>query len=286
MVSLKAYAKLNLCLSVLKKRDDGFHDLKSLIQTVDVFDRVNVQINNTGTVKVSMDTPDAIQMQKNSAYIAAKSFFEVLGLQDGADIYIQKNIPFCSGMGGSSADAGGVIAALSAIYNINHTDNRVRLAASKTGSDTVALLLGGLTKLTGKGDDVQMIDDAPKLIFVVALNNEGALTKTVFNQFDKLDGSFDHTRFDRVLENLNKNVENYIYNDLTEACLAAYPSQKKFVKDCYNAVKKMPTMTGSGSALFWIAKDELDAQNLCRLITKNKIKAFICRSVPFGFKIF
>ncbi len=286
MVTLKAYGKINLCLSVTNKRADGFHDLKSLIQTVDVFDLVSVRINNTGKINVNMDCGKVIETQKNSAYLAAKNFFEIFRKQEGADIFIKKNIPFGSGMGGSSADASGVIAALCLIFNIDHTDNMVKLAASKTGSDTVALLSGGLNKLIDRGGTVQKIYDSPQFTFVVAVSEMSADTKTVFNQFDKNNVYFDETRFEQVLDNLNSNnLEEYIYNDLTEACLASYPPQKKFLEDCFSAMQKRPTLTGSGSALFWIAKNLCQAQELCKLLTKNNIKAIVCNSVPFGFKI-
>ena len=176
-------AKLNITLHVTG-REGGFHMLDGIVCTVDVCDEVRVRLRRDGAVSVDMrgEGCEGLPAEKNNAYIAAKLFCGEYGIP-GADIEIDKKIPVGAGLGGSSADAAGVLRALCALNGM--PVGAAGDIADKTGSDTRYMLTGGWARITGRGNAVQPLSCAFSPCFLVAVPPFGVSTAECYELYDR-----------------------------------------------------------------------------------------------------
>ena len=138
MTEVKAYAKINLFLDVTGKREDGYHDIKSYMQTVEYYDTISLEVCDSENISV-IGMPE-IEETKNLAYKAAAAFFEKTGIPAGLKIFIDKRIPSEAGLGGGSSDAAAVIRGLNEIFETNLTNEELIEIAKKVGSDVPFLV--------------------------------------------------------------------------------------------------------------------------------------------------
>ena len=186
-VTKKAHAKVNLCLNVFLKNEQGFHDLESLVVTVDLYDKITLTSRKDSkvTLKVTGTNRDYIYNhipQKDNAYKAVLAYMQEYGTT-GADILLQKNIPSSSGMGGSSTCASTALLCMEEIYKKGAD---LQTLANSLGSDTNYLLKGGWAVLKGRGDKVEYLKVDKKLQLVAIFPEGGVDTTACFKKFDEM----------------------------------------------------------------------------------------------------
>ena len=152
-----AYAKLNLTLEVLRKREDGYHEIASLMQTVGLEDRLTFTESDRLAVTSS---DDSLSGTNNLAYVAARRLAAISGMNDAVSIDIKKGIPVASGMGGGSADAAAVLRGLNRLWNLGMTQRDLMEVGAEIGSDVPFLLRGGTALVTGRGEDVAFLPES------------------------------------------------------------------------------------------------------------------------------
>ncbi len=250
-VRTKAYAKINLTLYVTGERD-GYHCLDSLVTSVDLFDAITVKKRKDRLVSVTMHGmgSELISPESNNACRAAELFVEEFGT-NGADITVYKNIPMGAGLGGSSADAAGVLNALQSLYKI---DDRVKLKliADKTGSDTRYMLTGGWARLFGRGDEVKAVESSLKLYLLMLIPEQKVSTAECFGAFDstgKVGGNSDAA--ERAVIALDTAA---LAPQLSNALMSAAASLSEDIETCVRELKAFDplavNMTGSGSGVY------------------------------------
>ena len=153
-MNVRAYAKVNLTLDIISARDDGFHSIRSVMVPVSLFDRVSVE--RAERISFDCDLP-ALRNDDNLCIRAAKAFFEAAGIRGGADIRLQKHIPFPAGLGGASADAAAVIDCLSTIYGAPLDFDELIRVAAEVGSDVPFCLYGKPALCEGRGEIITPI---------------------------------------------------------------------------------------------------------------------------------
>ena len=178
----KAFAKVNLTLEIIGKRRDGYHNLASVMQTVDLFDTITVSASDE--IVVSCDDAK-ITPEINLATKAASALKEKTGISDGAMISIKKNIPVSAGMGGGSTDAAATLRGLNKLWNLGLSLDELTVIAADIGSDVPFLVRGGTSLVQGRGEEVSPITAAniPKFLILtpeVDLENPTAKTASVF----------------------------------------------------------------------------------------------------------
>jgi 4-diphosphocytidyl-2-C-methyl-D-erythritol kinase len=179
-VFVPAYAKINLTLAVLGKREDGYHDLSSVMQTISLHDTLRLTPNRSGKINVQSDslklnTPD------NLALRAALALREAAGDQSfGAEIELLKTIPSPGGLGGGSSDAASVLLALNALWETRLPHERLTELAATLGSDVPYFLTGGTALIAGRGERVTPLPDAQPLWLVLARPPFAVSTATVY----------------------------------------------------------------------------------------------------------
>ena len=184
-VRVKAYAKLNLTLAITGV-EGGYHTLDSLVCSLDIYDLIKMSKRKDNLVGISMHGcgSETIEFESNNAVKAAESYIGAFGTH-GVDIEIFKNIPLGAGLGGSSADAAGVLHGMSKLYG-SGSERELKAMADTLGSDTGYMLSGGYARLTGRGEKVCAIDCKSRLHFLLLLPPDGVSTAECYKLYDEM----------------------------------------------------------------------------------------------------
>ena len=143
-VNLRSYAKINLALSINHKREDGYHDISSIIQEIDLYDTLEISKNDSSVINIISNGIQVPEDQTNLCYIAAELFFNHYDINHGVNIIINKNIPVGAGLGGGSSNASTVIKGLAQLFNIKINPDVFNSLASKIGADVAFFYNGGI----------------------------------------------------------------------------------------------------------------------------------------------
>ena len=189
VLELEAHAKINLTLEVLGKRDDGFHDIVSIMQTIDLHD--DVTLKRADDITLTCDDPD-LAGEDNLALVAARKLKEVTGVDRGVDITLQKHIPVAAGLGGGSSDAASVLNGLNDLWELELELGALEEIATEIGSDVPYFLSGGTALVQGRGEHVVPLVHA-NIQWMVVVSPESDLPDKTARLYDQIDES-DHTR--------------------------------------------------------------------------------------------
>ncbi len=181
MLKIKSPAKINLVLEVLRKRADDYHDIRTVMQSIDLCDEITIEeLPVARHFELHTDTMSCPVDEKNLVWQAIHWLREATGFDAGLAITINKNIPIGGGLGGGSSNAGAVLLALVAQYGLDIGRDDLQRIASRLGSDVSFFLVGGTALATGRGEIVQTAPDLPKTAFVLANPGIRADTERVY----------------------------------------------------------------------------------------------------------
>lgn len=283
-MKVKVHAKLNLTLNVLGV-NGGFHAIDSIATSVNIFDVVTVQPRSDTQVTVS-GLP-SIADEQNTAYKAACGFIRQFNTL-GADIAVEKHIPFGAGMGGSSADAAAVIFALCKLYNVDVNSDKVHALCAAIGSDINYMLHGGLGRMRGKGDDVSFGNLFSPLYFALTTFDTSISTAEVYAQFDRLGAEQVFVNNSALIDVLQRgrvaSISECFNNHLQAATASLSDYAYSYLQFCGKHSLQC-NMTGSGSAYYVAFADEQAAQAAADLLNAHGFKTVVCRSVNTGIEI-
>lgn len=278
-----AFAKLNLTLDVLGKREDGYHDLKSVMQTISIRDDVEIDVG-TGKAWTLECTAEGIPCNEtNLAWKAAKVFCDSLNIDpNGIAIRIVKRIPSGAGMGGGSADAAAVLRALNRHYN--HPLSIMALAelGAQVGSDVPFCVLCGTAMVEGRGERLRKLPDMPDCIFVVVKPEFSVSTPELYRKLDQVaiarhpdNGAMESAL---MTGDINK-IADLVYN-VFDPVVTADNLELNYIKSICNTYGSLgQQMTGSGSAVFAIMPSFEYAAVVCNMLKDNYKQVFIAKPV-------
>lgn len=280
MTEVKAYAKINLFLDVTGKREDGYHDIKSYMQTVDFYDTISLEVCDSDSISV-IGMPD-IEETKNLAYKAAAAFFEKTGIPAGLKIFIDKRIPSEAGLGGGSSDAAAVIRGLNEIFETNLTNEELIEIAKRVGSDVPFLVFGGSKLVSGRGEIVENAPVLPDCYIVIGKGGSGASTAEQYAKLDEIySGFFSNEEkngyFERLMSGIEKGdiaeIGENLYNVFDETA-GVDENIKNIMRFC-GAAGAM--LSGSGSACFGIFAERETAVRACDTLKNHGYKAVVAQ---------
>ena len=183
----KAYAKLNISLDVGKRREDGFHEMTMVMQSISLADAVTVTLNSTGKVRAKTSLPFIPGDERNLAVKAALCYLEAIGRQgQGAWIEIQKAVPVGAGMGGGSSDAAAVLRAMNALFDHALSTAELEKLSCAVGSDVAFCVAGGTALATGRGEKLEALPPLPDCAFVVCKPEFSISTPELFRKLDQM----------------------------------------------------------------------------------------------------
>lgn len=275
-VTVKAPAKLNLTLDVIGVREDGYHLLESIMQTVDRYDTLTATPAAEITLTVTGGHPCPVE--KNTAYKAAQVFFRETGLSGGVAMTLTKAIPQQAGMGGGSADAAAALWALDRLYGTHLPVEALCRMGVQVGADVPFCVLGGTAFVTGIGEGLRPLPPLPDCTMVVAKPDEGISTVEAY-------AAIDRAATLRRPDNVDAIAALYA-GDLLGVCrqainafeeVTALPGVQAIRRTMETFSPLCSRMTGSGSAVFAVFADDRQAVACARRLEEDWPTVFLCR---------
>jgi len=267
---VEAYAKLNVALRVLRRRDDGFHEIDSLVQTIDLCDEIRIE---SARESIEVHNTAAIQGQ-DLAEAAARGLLAAKGAESGFRILIRKQIPIGAGLGGGSSDAAAVLSTIDAMTPPTIGPNALRGLAADIGSDVSLFLEGGLLRIRGRGERTERVASDGEEHYVVIVPPVHCATGPVYDAW-KETKSNSSTGLVRGA------------NDLLAAALSLYPELTPY-RDAAQALSAAYWgMSGSGSSFYAAFKKRSDALAAAMYVTESLPSAdvFACQAVESGHRV-
>ena len=278
-----AFAKLNLTLDVLGKREDGYHDLKSVMQTISIRDDVEIDVGTGKPWKLSCTMEGIPTDERNLAWKAAKVYCDTMNKDpNGLEIRITKRIPSGAGMGGGSADAAAVLRALNRHYGNPLSIFALAELGAQVGSDVPFCTLCGTAMVEGRGEQLRKLPDMPDCIFVVVKPEFSVSTPELYRKIDEVtiaerpdNQAMESALLAGDLEKVCKNLCNVFDPVVTEEHL-----ELNYIKSLfYNYGAAGYQMTGSGSAVFAVVSEFEVAAVICNMLKENYPQVYIAKPV-------
>lgn len=278
-----AFAKINLTLDVLGKREDGYHDLQSIMQTVSIRDDIEINLGTGKAWNLLCDKDNIPADERNLAWKAAKVFFDTIKKDpDGIEIRITKRIPSEAGLGGGSADAAAVLRALNNHYDAPFSILALAELGAQIGSDVPFCVLGGTAMVEGRGERLRKLPNIPDCFFVVCKPDFSCSTATLYAELDRSaiakrpdNKAMESALYAGDLGKVAENIWNVFDPVVTKEHLEL--NYIKSICNSYGAVAHQ--MTGSGSAVFAIADSFEYAAVICNMLKDNYPNVYICKPV-------
>lgn len=272
-----AYAKINLSLAIVGRRSDGYHELQSVMQSIELHDIIRV-----GRLGHSLVCHcGELSGPGNLAYKAAALFLRDIEVNDGVLIEIDKQIPLQAGLAGGSSDAAAVLLLLNEIYQKPLNFEELKRLALMCGSDVCFCLTGGTMWATGRGEELEALPATPKMELVLVKPLDGIDTGEAYRRFDVLgqNGRINKEDWQIVLEKGQINeIAELMYNDFELVSAEMVPEishikQELLRTGCYGSL-----MSGSGSTVFGIARDKEHAAWVGQRMLKKGFSQVWCTS--------
>ncbi|WP_294393045.1 4-(cytidine 5'-diphospho)-2-C-methyl-D-erythritol kinase [uncultured Clostridium sp.] len=280
-MKIKAYAKINIALDVVGKREDGYHLLKMIMQTVDLYDVIEIT-KTSSDIKLNCNKPYVPTDERNLAYKAAKLFKEAYKINDGVSINLTKNIPVSAGMAGGSTDAAGVLKLMNRLFNVNASDDELRVLGLKLGADVPYCINGGTALCEGIGEQITQLKPFKDKIVVIIKPPFGVSTKDVYKAFDLSKVVF-HPRTEDIMRAMENDDIHFVANNMKNLLENVTLRKHKVIVNIKEAVRSYGAlgtmMSGSGPTVFAFFDDMLKAQNCYDEMKKKYKDVFISRTI-------
>lgn len=282
-LSVPAFAKLNLFLKVCRRRSDGFHDIETLFQRIDLCDEVKLTKRSSKAITLSCGKADIPSDARNLAYRAARLLQETCGVKNGVRIDLQKRIPIAAGLAGGSSDAAAVLKGLNQLWGLDLPKNKLVELARALGSDVAFFLYDTAWALgTERGDVITPLKGLPKFWYVVVTPRVRLLAGRIYQglNLELTKKNVDvNIVIQKLKENKIKNLKSLFINDLETEILRVCPQlsriKQRFLSWGINGV----LVSGSGPSVFGIAQSEQQAKEIAQEFSKRFQQVFVARTL-------
>lgn len=280
-LSIHAYAKINLSLEVIGRRDDGYHDVATILQTVDLADTVTLRPAEGLTVTCD-DT--RLSGEDNIVWDAALVLAKRAGLAPNADITIEKRIPVAAGLGGGSADAAAALRGLNVLWGLNLPDAELVSVAGSLGSDVPFLLTGGAALGTGRGDQLEQLPavETTRLLLVAPGGTISRKTPTLYGALtpdDYSDGKRTRRLADSAALATATLTSDSCRNVFTRAALEIFPGLDDVWERVAAVTEFLPCLSGAGPAFFCMPSDETEQAKVAAALQNTGATAYLVRTI-------
>ena len=280
-MKVKAFAKINLCLDVLRRKEDGYHEVEMVMTNVDIFDVLEIKELEEKKILLKSYNTDLAMDESNLIYKAIALLQKETGKTFGVEVLLEKNIPMEAGMAGGSADAAATLKAVNELFKLNISKDRLMELGASLGADIPFCIMGGTALASGIGEKLKSLKPLPKMKILIAKPNTGLSTKKVYESLD--------------IENLNKS--GFRHRDVKEM-VSVIESDKdektkiKEIADSLNNILELPSvkllpfiedikktmmdnnclgclMSGSGTAVFGIFDSDEDMLRTKKILKED-----------------
>jgi 4-diphosphocytidyl-2-C-methyl-D-erythritol kinase len=265
---LKANAKINLFLEVLGRRPDGYHNVETVYQSIDLYDVITLCENSPGVVEVRCDDPRVPLDDTNIAYKAAELLLKESGKQRGVEIQIRKQIPVGAGLAGGSTDAAAVLVGLNEIWKIGYRIEDLALLSGKLGADVPFCVMGGTALGRGRGDELTRLSSFSEIPVVVANPGFHVSTAWAYGSLGNLGLTREKKSANILLGKMRwrdvPGVGKELFNIFEDVVAEEHPLVREMKEELVQAGALGALMAGSGPTVFALASDVSSAEHICQ----------------------
>lgn len=273
---LRTCGKINLALDVIRRREDGYHDVSMVMQSVAAADRISIEPGEDGTISLFTSDPSLGTGKENLAYRAASLLAENRGVRSGVRIHLIKNIPVAAGMGGGSADAAGVLVGLNRFWSLGLSQAELEEIAVKLGADVPFCLTGGTALAEGIGEKLTKLPSPDPRWLTLVKPPFPVSTAAVYQAWDRLETP-PHPAVDRIVDLVRAGEFHRIPEMWGNALEAVTFKLRPEVEELWQVLRDrglQVRMTGSGPTLFvWNLSGEAEARRIADECRKTGIWA-------------
>lgn len=278
-MTVSAHAKLNLTLEVVGKRNDGYHDIASIIQTIDLRDTLSFQPDQD--IKLICNKPE-LNSSDNLVIRAAKLLQETTNCQQGVTISLHKEIPAASGMGGGSSDAAATLMALNQLWGLELPQQQLHHLASALSFDVPFFLYGGTALAEGRGDWITPLPPLPSswLVLLHSAIDIPRKTQKLYasvNPSHFTSGELTHKAAERLRRGDKLSAFSY-YNAFESVAFSLFPGLEEYRKSFIAAGATTVHLAGSGPTLFTVVKDKTAGKTIYRRLKQKGMEAYLTRT--------
>lgn len=259
-MKIKCPAKINLTLEIVNKREDGFHNIKSIMQLISLYDILDIQTESGEfEILLSGNSDEIPYNEKNLVYKAADLFYKKTGIMGiKTKIYIEKNIPIAAGLAGGSTDAAGTIWGLNKLFGNPLSKEELHELCAQLGSDLNVCLEGGCILATSRGEKIKKLESASYPVTLIKPKKLGISAKEAYTKYAAKENKPKYNMTEKMLEALEnkEDIRNLLYNDLEYAVFDDYKELQEIKTQIPDAI-----MSGSGSTYFILKDIEPNLEN-------------------------
>ena len=280
-MKVKAFAKINLCLDVLRRKENGYHEVEMVMTNVDIFDVLEIKELEEKKILLKSYNTDLAMDETNLIYKAITLLQKETGKTFGVEVLLEKNIPMEAGMAGGSADAAATLKAVNELFTLGVSDERLLELGASLGADIPFCIMGGTVLASGIGEKLRRLSPLPKMKLLIVKPKAGLSTKKVYESLD-IDGlnkagfihkdvgemvsviesdEADKTKIEKIAGRLNNILE---VPSIRLLPLIADIKQKMLDNNCLGAL-----MSGSGTAIFGIYENDEDMIKTKEILEKD-----------------
>ncbi|MDD2846852.1 MAG: 4-(cytidine 5'-diphospho)-2-C-methyl-D-erythritol kinase [Desulfuromonadaceae bacterium] len=264
---LSAPAKINYLLDVIGKRPDGYHDLRMIMQRVNLCDEISLTITNTSAINVTSNNKTVPDGPKNIAWKAARALLDFVKSSSGVDIEIIKRIPVAAGLGGGSSDAAAVLTGLNRLLKLDLTDEVLMEIGCKLGADVPFFIFRETALAKGIGEKLSPLPDMPKCWILLVNPGINVSTAWVYKSL-QLTNRKELNKLPEFFESVD-DIVSVLSNDLESVTISAFPVIDKIKGKLMNLGAAGSMMSGSGPTVFGIFKNFETAETARVEVTKT-----------------
>ena len=272
-MKLKARAKINLGLDVVRKREDGYHEVRMIMQMINLYDKITLRKTSEPGIRVTTNLAYLPVNEDNLVYRAASLLMEEFQVSEGLEIELQKYIPVAAGMAGGSSDAAAVMVGVNRIFRLGLNKKQLMERGVKIGADVPFCIMRGTALAEGIGEQLTPLPAMPHCSLVIAKPKIHVSTKFVYGNL-KANELQEHPDIDGQVQALRDNdLESLVArmgNVLETVTIPAYPVIDEIKRTMMKHGAMGAMMSGSGPTVFGVYEKEDKAQEVCRLLKKEK----------------
>lgn len=273
-ISLKALAKINLGLDVVRRREDGYHEVRMIMQTIHLYDRLDIKRTKESGIQIQTNLSFLPVNENNLIYKAAKLLMDEFSITDGVSVKLDKRIPVAAGMAGGSTDAAAMLFGMNRLFSLGLTKRQLMERGVQIGADVPYCIMRGTALAEGIGEELSPLDPMVKCPVLIAKPSISVSTKFVYQNL-KLDDATIHPDIDRLIADIRaKNLYDiaaHMGNVLETVTIPNYPVIDEIKKHMLSHGAVGAMMSGSGPTVFGLFDDEATAKKAYKAMRSSHL---------------
>lgn len=273
-ISLKALAKINLGLDVVRRREDGYHEVRMIMQTIHLYDRLDIKRTKESGIQIQTNLSFLPVNENNLIYKAAKLLMDEFSITDGISVKLDKRIPVAAGMAGGSTDAAAMLFGMNRLFSLGLTKRQLMERGVQIGADVPYCIMRGTALAEGIGEELSQLPPMVKCPVLIAKPSISVSTKFVYQNL-KLDDATIHPDIDRLIDDIRaKNLYDiaaHMGNVLETVTIPNYPVIDEIKKHMLSHGAVGAMMSGSGPTVFGLFDDEATAKKAYKAMRSSHL---------------